>query len=173
MISADVVEFYTKMENLGITVWIEGGWGVDALLGKQTRLHNDLDIFIQQKDVLRLRSLLEMNGYKEIKLEIARPHNFVLGDDQSREIDVHVIVLDDRGNAIYGPLEGGEIFPAAILDGIGAINGKTVKCISPEWEVKFHTGYKPRDIDFKDVTALCDKFGIDYPEEYTHLKKSA
>ena len=33
----EVTDFYRAMEHSGITVWIDGGWGVDALLGKQTR----------------------------------------------------------------------------------------------------------------------------------------
>jgi aminoglycoside-2''-adenylyltransferase len=32
MTSADVVDFYTKLDSLGVTIWIDGGWGVDALL---------------------------------------------------------------------------------------------------------------------------------------------
>ena len=35
--------------------------------------------------------------------------------------------------------------------------------------VKFHTGYKLRETDFKDVSALCARFGTDYPEEYASL----
>jgi lincosamide nucleotidyltransferase A/C/D/E len=170
MTSSYAIKIYTALENAGINTWIDGGWGVDALLGKQTRPHGDLDIFIQQKDVLTLRELLAASGYREIKLEIARPHNFVLGDDKGREIDVHVIVFDNEGNAVYGPAENGEVFPLSMLNGLGMINGQTVKCISAEWMVKFHTGYKLRDSDFKDVTALCEKFGIGYPEEYQHLR---
>jgi lincosamide nucleotidyltransferase A/C/D/E len=166
MTSLDVVNFYNELDNLGIGIWIDGGWGVDALLGEQTRPHADLDIFIQEKDVAKLRELLEAEGYKEIKLEIARPYNFVLGDDTGHEIDVHVIVFDDEGNVIYGPVDNGEIYPAATLGGIGVINGRIVKCISPEWMVKFHTRYKPDENDFKDVSALCKKFGMDLPEEY-------
>jgi lincosamide nucleotidyltransferase A/C/D/E len=44
--SCDVTEFYHHMEVLGIKIWIDGGWGVDALLGKQTRTHADLDIVV-------------------------------------------------------------------------------------------------------------------------------
>jgi lincosamide nucleotidyltransferase A/C/D/E len=58
MTSIDVIDFYTKLENLGIEIWVDGGWGVDALLGEQTRPHQDLDIAIQQKDVQKLRELL-------------------------------------------------------------------------------------------------------------------
>ena len=166
MNSTDVIKFYTELDNLGIDIGIDGGWGVDALLGEQTRPHADLDIFIQEKDVLKLRELLEAEGYKEIKLEIARPHNFVLGDDTGREIDVHVIVFDDEGNVRYGPIENGERYLASMLGGEGIINGRNVKCISPEWMVKFHTGYTLRESDFKDVSALCKKFSIDLPKEY-------
>ena len=59
MTSIDVIDFYTTLENSGIEMWVDGGWGVDALLGEQTRPHKDLDITIQQKDVPKLRALLE------------------------------------------------------------------------------------------------------------------
>ena len=171
MTSIDVIDLYTTLANLGIEMWVDGGWGVDALLGEQTRPHKDLDIAIQQQDVPKLRALPEAQGYKEIKLEEAQPWNFVLGDDKNHEIDVHAIVFDDKGNGLYGPVERGVMYPAASLTGSGAIDGYTVKCISPEWMVKFHRGYELQDKDFKDVSALCKQFGIELPEEFTHFKK--
>ncbi len=54
---------------------------------------------------------------------------------------------------------------------IGRENRLTlVKCISPEWIVKFHSGYELTKKDFEDVAALCEKFGIQLPEEYLKLK---
>src|SRR6266404_6148749 len=111
MNSADVIDLYTTLEKLGVEIWIDGGWSVDALLGEQTRPHKDLDIAIQQKDVSSLRQLLEEKGYREIKLNEARPWNFGLGDRDAREIDIHVIVIDEYGNGIYGPPENGEMYP--------------------------------------------------------------
>ena len=101
-----------------------------------------LDIAIQQKDVVKFRELLQALGYEEIRLETARPHNFVLGDRNGHEIDAHVIVLDEQGNGIYGPVENGEIYPAAALTGIGKIDGQAVRCISAEWAIRFHSGYE-------------------------------
>jgi lincosamide nucleotidyltransferase A/C/D/E len=173
VISIDVIDLYEKLDNMGVEIWIDGGWGVDALLGEQSRPHQDLDIAIQQKDVPKLRQLLCSRGYKDIKLEQARAWNFVLGDDNGREVDVHVLVLDEKGNGIYGPAEKGETYPAASLTGAGLVEGRPVRCISPEWMVKFHSGYELRDKDFRDVSALCRKFGIDLPPSYAHFKISS
>ena len=115
MTATDVITLYTELENLNIKIWVDGGWGVDALIGEQTRPHKDFDIAIQQKDVTRLRQLLHKQGYREIKLQEARPWNFVLGDQNGREIDVQVIVIDEREDGIYGPPENGEMYPAASL----------------------------------------------------------
>src|SRR5215204_1964529 len=90
MRSSDVLDLYTALEKAGITVWIDGGWAVDALLGEETRAHGDLDVAIEQQQVEQLRKLLSDQGYSEIKLEEARPNNFVLADNKGHEIDVHV-----------------------------------------------------------------------------------
>jgi lincosamide nucleotidyltransferase A/C/D/E len=170
MNSVDVVDFYRTITQLGVELWIDGGWCVDALLGEQTRPHEDLDIAIQEKDVPVLRRLLQERGYTDIKLEDARPWNFVLGDENGREIDVHVIVLDDQGDGIYGPPEKGEKYPAASLTGTGNIDGQAVRCISPGWMVKFHSGYDLREKDFQDVSALCRKFRIELPAASEQFK---
>lgn len=172
MLSKDALELYSALERLGILIWIDGGWGVDALLGEQTRAHKDLDIAIQQKDLPKFRELLESRGYKEIKPEEARPHNFVLGDAQGHEIDVHVIVFDEKGNGIYGLDENSEMYPAASLTGTGTINNHQVRCISPEWVVKFHHGYELKEKDLKDVSAICEKVGIELPAEYKRIKSN-
>lgn len=171
LIAADVVNLYTKLESLGITIWVDGGWGVDALLGEQTRPHKDLDIAIQQKDVAKLCRLLQSRGFREIKLEEARPWNFVLADPIGREIDFHVIVIDEKGDGIYGSPENNEVYPAASLTGTGSILGQAVQCISPEWMVKFHGGYPLKEKDFRDVSALCEKFGIQIPEAFAEFRR--
>ncbi|MBI2355891.1 MAG: nucleotidyltransferase family protein [Candidatus Doudnabacteria bacterium] len=174
MTSQEVIEIYSKADKAGIKFWIDGGWCMDALLGEQTRPHSDLDIAIQEKDVLNFRKLLEPQGYKDIKIEDARPHNFVLGDDNGREVDIHVIVLDDKGNGIYGPLENGQqMYPAQGLTGKGVIDGQEVRCISPEIMVEFIAPWvqKHKEKYVKNLKALCDKFGIEYPQELKKLLK--
>jgi len=62
-----VITLYKQLNDAGIAIWLDGGWGVDALLGRQTRKYADLDIIVQEIDVDRARKLLEQTGYVEIK----------------------------------------------------------------------------------------------------------
>ena len=141
MNSVDVIDLYTTLEGLGVEIWIDGGWGIDALLGEQTRAHKELDIAIQQKDVPMLRQFLLTRVYRDVKLEEAKAWNFVMGDEHGREIDVHVNVFEDKGDGLYGPAEKGEMYHATSLTGKDEIESYTVRCILPEWMVKFHSAY--------------------------------
>ena len=40
----DLMKVIELFENTGITYWLDGGWGVDILAVKQTRIHRDIDI---------------------------------------------------------------------------------------------------------------------------------
>ncbi len=47
MTPAAMVELMQLFDSAAIEVWLEGGWGVDALLGTQTRPHEDVDIILR------------------------------------------------------------------------------------------------------------------------------
>lgn len=165
--SADsVVGVLSLLEAEGISVWVDGGWAVDALLGEQTRPHSDLDLVVQEKDISRLRQLLEARGYTDQPRDDPSSWNFVLGDAAGHDVDLHVVTLDAKGDGIYGPPERGQCYPADSLTGNGVIDGHPVRCISPEWLVKFHTGYQFDDQDVADVLALHRRFGVPLPLEH-------
>jgi lincosamide nucleotidyltransferase A/C/D/E len=162
--AAELVEY---LEEHGLEVYVDGGWAVDALLGKQTRPHDDLDIAVPHRFVPQLRELLAARGYRQIARDDTWECNFVLADGQGRELDVHSYVLDDAGDNVYGVSYGREH-----LTGSGSIDGYPVRCISPEWLVKFHSGYELDKKDFHDVRALCERFGIPLPEEFLRFARS-
>lgn len=167
MTSRDVTEFYRQIDFLGIEIWIDGGWGVDALLGTQTRRHVDLDIVLQDTDCGSVVEFLRKRGFREIPRDDSRPCNFVMGNDNGKEIDFHVIILDDDGNGLYGLPEAVEgTYPADALRGRGTIDGLPVRCTSPEFQIRSHSGYDLNDTDVKDVSALAHKFGLDLPQEF-------
>jgi len=164
MTARDVVEFVQLLNQHHIGVYIDGGWGVDALLGEQTRVHADLDIAVEHKDVPQIRALLEAQGYRDVPRDDTRDCNFVLGDDAGHLIDFHSYTFDAEGNIVFG-VE----YPFDSLSGTGSIGGLPVKCISPEWMVKFHTGYPLDEDDYHDVKLLCERFGIPLPQEYNEF----
>ena len=167
MTAADVVAFYRQMQGLDIEIWIDGGWGVDALLGEQTRRHADLDIVIEEKDSGLAVSVLEDRGYREVPRPDSRPCNFVMGDSSGREIDFHVIAIDDDGNGLYGPPDAVEgMYPAEALRARGLIGGLSVRCTSAAHQIQAHTGYDHDENDVRDVTALAGRFGLDLPPTY-------
>lgn len=159
--AADVVEIVQLLLQRQVEVYLDGGWGVDALLGEQTRWHADLDIAVRHKDVAQLRSLLAARGFAEVPQADSWECNFVLGDSRGRRVDVHSFTHDAAGNHIHGLA-----YPVASLSGTGAVNGVPVKCISPEWLVQFHTGYPLDKDDYRDVKALCQRFGLSLPAAY-------
>jgi lincosamide nucleotidyltransferase A/C/D/E len=161
MTADDVVEIVQLLERHHIEVCVDGGWGVDALLGEQTRAHADLDIAIGHKDVEGTRALLEAIGFLDVPRDDTRDCNFVLGDDRGRLIDIHTFTFDAAGNLVYGVA-----YPFDSLKGTGSVNGHPVKCITAEWMVKFHAGYKLDENDYQDVRALCRRFNIKIPPEY-------
>ena len=82
------------LEENGLEVYVDGGWAVDALLGEQTRPHDDLDIAMPHTQVPRLRALLGTRGFREQRRDDSWECNFVLADDTGRRLDVHSYTLD-------------------------------------------------------------------------------
>jgi len=161
MTADDVLGLVSLLSEHGITVWLDGGWGVDALLGQQTRPHGDLDIAVRHSDVPKLRDLLTARGYDERKRHGTSPWNFVMADQLGHEIDVHSFVFDADGSHVAGIA-----YPFESLTGTGTINGQPVQCIAVEFVVRFRSAYEPRERDYQDVFALHERFGIELPEVY-------
>src|SRR6185436_8068291 len=100
-----VVELISDMEDHGVRLWLVGGWGVDALVGEQTRDHHDLDVLVDVIDlerfVERLRELgLEFAYAWEENRDVrhaswhadgALPSAFVYVHRDGREVDTHVL----------------------------------------------------------------------------------
>jgi lincosamide nucleotidyltransferase A/C/D/E len=172
MTQTDAVEILRLLKSRGIEVWVDGGWGVDALLGSQTRPHDDLDLVLRQSDIGHLADVLGAAGFRRVE-EGARPFNFVIADDRLREVDLHGVVFDASGDGLYGPQPtdgSGRRYPAAAFSGEGMIAGYSVKCLTAEYQMANHTGYDPGESDFHDVYGLHHRFGIPVPDDYAMNK---
>ncbi len=161
-----VIALYSGLLTVGVQVWLDGGWGVDALLGEQTRAHSDLDIVVQETDLPAMSAFLAAQGFAPYPRDDTRAWNYVLANARQELIDVHVICIDLRGDGIYGPAENGQFYPAAALAGRGRVGGLPVFCLSPEYQLESHRGYRPREKDRQDVRALVRRFDLIAPPEY-------
>jgi len=63
--SEDVVQLLDWLSE-GVEVWLDGGWGVDALVGEQTRVHKDLDLIVLGEHASRMRELLSRHGFEHV-----------------------------------------------------------------------------------------------------------
>lgn len=163
MTASELIEILRWIDGAGIQVWLDGGWGVDALLESQSRPHKDVDLIVALSDVTTLTHVLNGHGYR-LK-EGGRAENFVLANDRGREIDIHVVEFDAQGNGNYR-MESGEIwvFPARGFAGRGRVQGVEVRCLSPDVAVECHaSGYTPQEKDFADMELLERRFGVELP----------
>jgi lincosamide nucleotidyltransferase A/C/D/E len=167
MWAEDVLGVLDALDGAGIRFWLDGGWGVDALLGEQTRDHSDLDGVVALDDSEAAISALSALGYTLD--EDHRPTRFVLSASSNRKIDFHPVVFTENGDAVQkGAMPGGgdARYPAAGFAGHGSVAGRSVGCLTPALLVLHHTGYPPQDKDRHNVRLLCERFGIELPPAY-------
>ena len=60
---SDLFQILDLLESTGVKYWLDGGWGVDALCGKQTRTHRDVDIDFDSRYTDKLLAFLQENGF--------------------------------------------------------------------------------------------------------------
>src|SRR5215472_15272022 len=99
MRSRDVIEVLDALDAVGVPVVIEGGWGVDALLGSTTRDHSDLDVALERSLLPLAQVVLEKLGFDHAAAaEPGLPARFVMKDGRGRQVDLHPLVFDEAGN---------------------------------------------------------------------------
>jgi len=158
-----VVGVLRALDEASIQVWLDGGWGVDALLGEQTRTHADLDIILSTTDVPKLREACAAIGFRPQPGGDAT--NFILADDNGRQIDVHPIEFDERGFGFFQLADGRRWpFPPAAFAGQGRVAERRARCLSAQAQVQCHDqGYEPTANDLHDMERLQELFGVVLP----------
>jgi lincosamide nucleotidyltransferase A/C/D/E len=150
---AEVRQILTGQREAGCRIWVAGGWGVDALVGGQTRSHRDLDLAVDADDASDVVLALVRRGYHletdwlPVRAEFAAA--------AKGWVDVHPVVFDDLGHGRQADLNGGHLdYPPAAFD-VGCLGGMTLPCLSREQQLRFHSGYEPRAVDVHDLELLA------------------
>ena len=145
----DLMDVLDLLDRLEIRYWLDGGWGVDALVGKQTREHRDIDIDFDAQYTDQLIDTLVSHGYsvttdwRPVRIELYHP--------EMRYIDIHPFVISGDGKAKQADMQGGwyefepDYFSKTMLE------GREIPCISAMGQSVFHTGYELREVDRHDI----------------------
>lgn len=148
----DLMTIINLLENAGIIYWVDGGWGVDILAGKRTRVHRDIDINFDAQYIEELLNILSEYGY-EIDTDW-KPVRIELYSEKYGYLDIHPFVLNQDGTSKQADLEGGWYEFDKDFFGNAVFEGKTIPCISVKGQKLFHSGYELRDKDKHDISIL-------------------
>ena len=159
---AEVLELLCCLDDHGVHYWLDGGWGVDCLLGEETRAHGDLDLALPRAEVDRVRQVLATRGYLVIRDWL--PTSLALRDQKGREVDLHPLDMTADGGGDQILLDGSTWHYSPPVH--GSIDGHVVRCASPEDQMLMHQGYEPRPVDVVDVHSIAQRFGIPVPASY-------
>jgi lincosamide nucleotidyltransferase A/C/D/E len=158
-----VLELLAVLKSSKVQATLDGGWGVDALLGRETRAHEDLDLVVALADVSRIQEALREIGFTLHEDHL--PVRFVMRRN-GEQLDFHTVSFDREGGGVQ-PQPGGGSFrypPEGFV--LGRVRGESVPCISERVQVLCHLGYTPSAKDTHDVLELCRAFGLPVPEPY-------
>ena len=163
MDARDVIELLDRLDEAGVLAWVDGGWGVDALLGEQTRPHSDLDLVV-------VRPALEVaeDVLWALRFEVLRdwlPNAIAYVDLEGRQVDLHPVDPTPDGGGDQIQLDGESLwrYSAPVR---GVIGGTSVLCCPVEDQVSCHLGYPPRQSDVEDMRRLAQRFGLRLPAQY-------
>jgi len=166
MRSGDVLKILERWGADGVTVWLDGGWGIDALVGEQTRPHDDLDVVLALDQTDRaIKCLVEIGFVIELD---DRPTRLVLRAGAGRQVDVHPVTFDADGTGWQrGAAPGGGDcpYPAKGFTS-GEVAGQPVPCLSASVQMAHHLGYPPDEKDWHDVRLLHERHGVDLMAPY-------
>jgi lincosamide nucleotidyltransferase A/C/D/E len=172
MHATEVLEVLDGLKASGLDVWVAGGWGVDALLGAQTRQHDDLDLIVDLAREGEAQTALQALGFRRIRTEVFHgalmPKQIILRDRAGRIVDLHGVdartwpgswrgLLDSAGRSAV-PFDPAKPFA------VGMIEGRAVECLTPELQLASRQVYELTDPAVADVRALCARFDLGEPQ---------
>jgi lincosamide nucleotidyltransferase A/C/D/E len=148
----EVVAVLADLRAARCEVWTSGGWGVDALVGRQTRAHRDLDLAVDAEDEATVVRVLGRRGYR-VETDW-RPIRVEFVASGRGWVDMHPVAFDGDGHGRQADHGDGHFDYPPDAFGMGVLAGVAVPCLSRQQQVRFHRGYKPREVDLHDLRLL-------------------
>jgi hypothetical protein len=154
-----IEEFAALASGEGVECWLRGGWALDFLLGRITRPHRDIDLFIWAADAPRLLGVLRQHGYEEVGGPPPEEQRNLFKAEE--EFHVTMLERNEFGVVTAGGRWADAPWPNGMLHGpVGRIGDVRCHVIKPEaqlWakeEVPKALGHAPRGHDPTDIALL-------------------
>jgi lincosamide nucleotidyltransferase A/C/D/E len=170
MAATDVLYVLDLLDRADVPCWLVGGWGVDALVGRQTRRHTDVDVALDRRFLQRALNSLNRAGYHVLEqkvLPVWMPAMLILRDASRRRIELMPVDIPEPPPGEDGRPEEMRFRYTADSITTGTVNGCTVPCLAAPVQLMFHTNYPPRDSDRHDVRVLVERFRLPAPAGYS------
>ena len=148
----------------GVVCWVDGGWGIDALLGRQSREHDDLDLVIDDATLDAALAALAGAGFEVIRDWLPTAVALRRTGDGA-QVDLHPVCRTADGGGDQVQRDGASTYHYS-TPVRGRIGDTTVLCAPVEDQVTGHLGYEPADQDRRDMAALARQFAVDLPDPY-------
>jgi hypothetical protein len=159
-----IAELVSLADEAGAELWLRGGWALDFLLGRVTRPHGDIDLFVWAADAPGFVDLLARHGYEEgggpppeMQRNLAK---------NGEELHMTLLERNDLGVVTAGGRWADKPWPEGMLDGpVCELGGVRCRVISPEaqlWakvEVPKALGHPQREHDPQDIELLRRALG--------------
>lgn len=138
-----VHETLDALTDAHVEAWCMGGWGVDALLGEQSRTHRDLDLIVDRAHEQTTVEALSRLGYRVWHRSAPSPGTWypasagggdgpdevvAMRDSALRAVEVHFVQLADM-----------ELTATS-----GSIAGRRVRCLSLASQQRLYDHYRAR-----------------------------
>ncbi|HVA02345.1 MAG TPA: hypothetical protein VMU64_01250 [Acidimicrobiales bacterium] len=173
MKATDVLGVLGALEAQEVPHYVAGGWGVDALLGRQSRSHDDLDVAIDdyENEAKRAIDALEPLGFRLVSATEQRawmPRLSILDDGAGHRVEL--VSLDWRILAREFGQSGSDGSAHEAFEHLvyteGTLGGQRVPCLSAEVQLLYHIGFELSPTLQHDVSLLRDELGASLPDPH-------
>lgn len=166
----ELLRVMKALESEAVPYWLAGGWGVDALLGRRTRRHKDIDVVIEDfaRNEPKARRAFLALGFTHVDFDeggMWMPTRSNFEDGAGHRIEVLDIDWERVGSALdseHEPAPSSESAREKHADQVftvGTMGGRPVPCLTSRAQLLFHTGFTLEASGRLNVSLLRSEFG--------------
>jgi lincosamide nucleotidyltransferase A/C/D/E len=150
----DIVEIAAVLDRADGRWWLAGGWGIDALVGAETRPHGDLDVVLERSAMESAIAALREAGFGPRRRNTGTTYHHVPGSLMPDREEMQ----DARGRTVdLHPVDAGTWLASTPVDqpfAAGAIAGHAFPCLSADAQRAVRLNYQHSEKDAADLARI-------------------